>query len=541
MDSIPPGSPAPRDMAQSPMQAATESLRPKPRLGFWEIWNMSFGFLGIQIGFALQNANVSRIFETLGAKVENIPILWIAAPVTGLVVQPIVGYCSDRTWNRLGRRRPYFLGGAVLASLALLAMPNSPALWVAAGVLWLMDASINISMEPFRAFVGDNLTSEQRTTGFAMQSFLIGTGAVLASILPWLLTTKFGVANEAPPHIIPDSVRLSFYIGAAVFFLAVLWTVVRSREYSPQQMASFLENQAREEFAREKRTAEQYLTNGGRQIRLGGILLVVGAALSAWLASQAIYQVMVLSAVAAIGGVLLIASGSMQQHGRHDNGFVTILNDFQDMPATMKQLAWVQFFSWFALFAMWIYTTAAVTSHMYHTTDTTSALYNEGANWVGVSFGVYNGVAAIVAFAIPVLARKTSRKVAHAICLVCGALGLLSIFVIANPRYLLGSMVGVGIAWASILSMPYAILTGSLPPSKMGYYMGVFNFFIVIPQIVAAAALGFIIGRFFGGHAIDALLIGGASFVVAAVLTLQVKDADDVAGRVTREMRPASD
>ena len=540
MDPNPPVSPAPRDMAQSPMQTATESLRPKPRLGFWEIWNMSFGFLGIQIGFALQNANVSRIFETLGAKVENIPILWIAAPVTGLIVQPIVGYFSDRTWNRLGRRRPYFLGGAILASLALLAMPNSPALWVAAGVLWLMDASINISMEPFRAFVGDNLTSEQRTTGFAMQSFLIGTGAVAASILPWLLTTQFGVANEAPPHIIPDSVRLSFYIGAAVFFLAVLWTVVRSREYSPTQMASFEENQAREEFAREERTADQYLANGSRQIRLGGVLLAVGAALSAWLASQAIYQVMVLSAVAAIGGVLLIASGIMQQRGRHDNGFVTILNDFQDMPATMKQLAWVQFFSWFALFAMWIYTTAAVTSHMYHTADTTSALYNEGANWVGVSFGVYNGVAAIVAFAIPVLARKTSRKVAHAICLVCGALGLLSIFVIANPRYLLGSMVGVGIAWASILSMPYAILTGSLPPSKMGYYMGVFNFFIVIPQIVAAAVLGFIIGRFFGGQAIDALLIGGASFVIAAALTLNVKDADDVAGKTTRAMRPAS-
>jgi maltose/moltooligosaccharide transporter len=362
----------------------------------------------------------------------------------------------------------------------------------------------------------------------------------VASILPWLLTTQFGVANEAPSHVIPDSVRLSFYIGAAVFFLAVLWTVVRSREYSPAQMASFKENQAREEFAREERTADQYLANGGRQIRLGGMLLAAGAALSAWLASQAIYQVMVLSAVAAVGGLLLIASGSMQRRGRYHNGFVTILNDFQDMPATMKQLAWVQFFSWFALFAMWIYTTAAVTSHMYHTTDTTSALYNEGANWVGVSFGVYNGVAAIVAFAIPVLAKKTSRKVAHAICLVCGALGLLSIFVIANPRYLLGSMVGVGIAWASILSMPYAILTGSLPPSKMGYYMGVFNFFIVIPQIVAAAVLGFIIGRFFGGHAIDALLIGGASFVVAAALTLQVKDADDVAGKITRAMRPVS-
>ncbi len=221
------------------------ALRTKPRLSFWDIWNMSFGFLGIQFGFALQNANVSRIFETLGAEVDNIPILWIAAPVTGLLVQPIVGYFSDRTWNRLGRRRPYFLGGAIFASVALVLMPNSPTLWVAAGMLWIMDASINISMEPFRAFVGDNLPSEQRTTGFAMQSFFIGTGAVVASMLPWMLTNWFGVSNQAPEGSIPPSVRLSFYLGAVVFFLAVVWTVLRSREYSPEEMASFEENQER--------------------------------------------------------------------------------------------------------------------------------------------------------------------------------------------------------------------------------------------------------------------------------------------------------
>src|SRR5687767_8631289 len=466
-------------MATRAAAASALPVRTKPRLTFWEIWNMSFGFLGIQIGFALQNANVSRIFETLGAKVENIPILWIAAPVTGLLVQPIVGYMSDRTWNRLGRRRPYFLVGAILASLALLAMPNSPALWVAAGMLWIMDASINISMEPFRAFVGDNLPSEQRTTGFAMQSFLIGTGAVAASILPWLLTTQFGVSNEAPPHMIPDSVRLSFYFGAAVFFLAVLWTVLRSKEYAPEEMASFLENQAREGAAAERRTPQEFTLNGGRQIRLGSILLAVGVLLSAWLARAALYQVMILSAGLGVVGLLLMLSGMLQRSGRYDNGFVTILNDFQGMPRTMKQLAWVQFFSWFALFAMWIYTTPAVTKHLYGTADASSALYNEGANWVGVGFGAYNGVAAVVAFGIPVLARRTNRRIAHAICLVCGALGLLSILVLKDPRLLLGSMVGVGIAWASILAMPYAILTGSLPPSKMGYYMGVFNFFIV--------------------------------------------------------------
>ena len=513
------------------------TVRPKPRLSFWEIWNMSFGFLGIQIGFALQNANVSRIFETLGAAVDDIPILWIAAPVTGLVVQPIVGYFSDRTWNRLGRRRPYFLGGAILASLALLAMPNSPTLWVAAGMLWIMDASINISMEPFRAFVGDNLPSEQRTTGFAMQSFLIGTGAVAASILPWLLTNQFGVSNEAPEGMIPDSVRLSFYFGAAVFFAAVLWTVIRSREYSPEEMAAFEENQARESAFRAPRTAEEFAHHGRRQIRRGALFLAVGVALSAWLASEALYQVMILSAGLGVVGVLLIVSGLLQRAGHRDNGFVTILNDFQDMPRTMKQLAWVQFFSWFALFAMWIYTTAGVTSHIYGATDTSSALYNEGANWVGVGFGTYNGVAAVVAFGIPMLARRTSRKVAHAICLVCGAVGLASVYVLPDPRYLLGSMVGVGIAWASILSMPYAILTGSLPPSKLGYYMGVFNFFIVIPQIVAAAVLGFFVGRFFSGEAIYALLIGGASLVLAAALTLRVQDEDEVATAAGSKVR----
>ena len=512
--------------------AAPTAIHPKPRLSFWQVWNMSFGFLGIQFGFALQNANVSRIFETLGAKVENIPILWIAAPVTGLLVQPVVGYFSDRTWNRLGRRRPYFLGGAVLASLALIAMPNSPVLWVAAGMLWIMDASINISMEPFRAFVGDNLPSEQRTTGFAMQSFFIGTGAVVASMLPWILTEGFGVSNQAPERMIPDSVRWSFYLGAAVFFLAVLWTVIRSHEYSPEEMTSFEENQEREGLVRELRTAEEFARHGTAQLRRGGILFVIGAALSAWLVLAALYQVMILSAGMAVVGLLLVASGLLQRAGRWDNGFVTILNDFQDMPHTMRQLAWVQFFSWFALFAMWIYTTAAVTSHIYGTSDATSALFNEGANWVGVSFAVYNGVAAVVAFAIPVLAKRTSRKIAHAICLVCGALGLLSVFVISDPTLLLGSMVGVGIAWASILSMPYAILTGSLPPSKLGYYMGVFNFFIVIPQIVAAAILGFFVGRFFGGEAIYALLIGGLSLVLAAALTMFVEDRDDVAAAV---------
>jgi maltose/moltooligosaccharide transporter len=348
------------------------------------------------------------------------------------------------------------------------------------------------------------------------------------------------VSNEAPEHMIPDSVRLSFYFGAAVFFLAVLWTVLRSKEYPPLELAAFAENQARERAILERRTSGEFALNGGRQIRLGWILLGVGVLLSVWLANAAVYQVMILSAGVGVVGLLLIVSGLLQRGGRYDNGFVAIVNDFQDMPHTMTQLAWVQFFSWFALFAMWIYTTPAVTSHVYGTTDTTSALYNEGANWVGVGFGTYNGVAAVVAFGIPMLARWTSRKTAHAICLACGALGLLSILVLKDPRYLLGSMVGVGIAWASILAMPYAILTGSLPPSKMGYYMGVFNFFIVIPQIVAAALLGFFVGRFFGGEAIYALAIGGGSLLLAAALTLRVEDKDDAEAGTWHPGFPAS-
>jgi maltose/moltooligosaccharide transporter len=327
--------------------------------------------------------------------------------------------------------------------------------------------------------------------------------------------------------MIPDSVRLSFYFGAAVFFLAVLWTVLRSKEYAPEEMATFTENQAREGATVEQRTAREFSVNGRRQIRLGTVLFVVGVGLSAWLARAEIYQVMILSAGVGAVGLLLVLSGLLQRGGHYDNGFVTILNDFQDMPHTMKQLALVQFFSWFALFAMWIYMTPAVTKHLYGTTDTTSAIYNEGANWVGVGFGTYNGIAAVVAFAIPILARRTNRKIAHAICLVCGALGLLSILLLKDPRFLLASMVGVGIAWASILAMPYAILTGSLPPSKLGYYMGVFNFFIVIPQIVAAALLGFLVGRFFDGEAIYALAIGGASLFLAALLTLRVEDKDE--------------
>jgi maltose/moltooligosaccharide transporter len=582
----------------------------KPRLSFWQIWNMSFGFLGIQFGFALQNANVSRIFETLGADVENLALYWLAAPVTGLVVQPIIGYMSDRTWNRLGRRRPYFLIGALLSSVALVLMPNSPQLWIAVGMLWVMDGSINVTMEPFRAYVGDMLPSDQRTLGFAMQSFFIGIGAVVASALPWMMTNWMGISNVAPEGIIPDSVKWSFYIGGAVFLTAVLWTILLTREYSPEQLKSFEEptdDAARAVRENLDRPAPEELS--AVKLKLAPLLLILGIGLSVLIFYMGwAKELYILSGGVVVFGVLQLIAGLIQRDGKSEGGLVVILDDLHLMPKTMKQLAVVQFFSWFALFAMWIYTTAGVTSHIYdmkldqqevtvlaeaaaglerRSTETEpwySRLpsirdelgrfetrfeagesnvvitmrivnffidddkelmlppdvrdrlleiqqeYNEGADWVGVSFAVYNGFAALVAFLLPVLAFYTNRKITHAVALICGATGLISIYFITDPMMILVSMVGVGFAWASILAMPYAILAGSLPPEKMGIYMGIFNFFIVLPQILAASILGFIIGSLFGGQAIYALFLGGLSWVIAAAMVVFVDDVDEGQG-----------
>lgn len=483
---------------------------------------MSFGFMGIQFGFALQNANTSRIFETLGAAIDDISILWIAAPVTGLVVQPIIGYFSDKTWNRLGRRRPYFLVGAIVASLALCLMPNSPTLWMAAGMLWIMDAAINVSMEPFRAFVGDNLPNEQRTLGFAMQSFFIGIGAVVGSLLPWIFSNWLNLANTAPEGVIPPSVKWSFYIGAGVFLLSVLWTVFRSFEYSPEELASF--EKEGEDYSEQVDPVELKK----RQQRWGWIFSVIGAILTIILVfSQLEKELYILGIGLVIVGILFLFSASTKGEAS-EGAFHSIMQDMIMMPPQMRQLAVVQFFSWFALFAMWIYTTAAVTSHIYGSTDTQSSLYNEGADYVSVLFAVYNGVAALVAFLLPVMARRLSRRVTHMICLVLGGLGLMSVFVIQEPNLLMLSMVGVGIAWASILSMPYAMLSSALPSDKMGYYMGVFNFFIVIPQIVAATILGILVKNIFAGAPIYALIIGGVSMVLAGLLSLRVEDRDQV-------------
>jgi maltose/moltooligosaccharide transporter len=498
----------------------------KPNLAFWQIWNMSFGFLGIQFGFALQNANVSRIFETLGAKVEDIPILWIAAPVTGLIIQPIIGHMSDKTWNRLGRRRPYFLTGAILASIALLIMPNSPVLWIAAGMLWIMDASINISMEPFRAFVGDMLPSDQRTAGFAAQSFFIGTGAVIASALPYVLTNWFNVQNTAPAGQIPLSVKLSFYIGGAVFISAVLWTIIKTKEYSPQELRDFSSEEKREESG----YMDSIKSLGSKAFYRRGIYWVsAGLVLSFLIFYISLKkELYILSVGVGAFGLIQVIAGLLISQGKTSSGVVIVLRDLKMMPKTMGQLAIVQFFSWFALFSMWIYTTSAVTSHIYLTKDPTTELYNEGADWVGFLFAVYNGFAALVAFLLPVLAKITNRRITHSVSLVAGGFGLISIIIVHNPNMLILSMLGIGLAWASILAMPYAILTGSLPAEKMGTYMGIFNFFIVIPQILAASILGFLVKDLFGGESIYALVAGGISMFIAAILILFVNDVDDV-------------
>jgi maltose/moltooligosaccharide transporter len=429
----------------------------KPRLSFWQIWNMSFGFLGIQFGWGLQLANMSPIYKYLHAEESQLPYLWLAGPITGLIIQPIIGSMSDRTWNRLGRRRPYFLVGAILASTALFFMPNSSALWMAAGLLWILDASINITMEPFRAFVADNLPEEQRTLGFVMQSFFIGIGQTLANALPYLFT-MMGVVGVMATGI-PLSVDYAFKIGAAVFLIAVLWTVFSTSEYPPEDM---------EAFQRMKRERK---------------------------------------------GVLA--------------GFAEIFSSVAEMPPTMKQLAVVQFFTWFALPCMWQFFGIAVARHVFGAPDERSPLFAQGTEWGGLCFAVYNVVCFVIAFLLPSLANKTSRKTVHMIALVCGGIGLISVLFVTNKWMLFLSMAGVGIAWASILSMPYVMLSTAVPAARMGVYMGVFNLFIVIPQIVMSLIVPSIFNNVLGGDARNAVVFGGFSLLVAAGTVMGVRDVHE--------------
>ncbi|MDZ4807130.1 MAG: MFS transporter [Bacteroidota bacterium] len=495
----------------------------KPKLSLSQIINMSVGFFGIQFAFGLQNANVSRIFQTLGANIDDIPILWIAAPLTGLIIQPIIGHWSDKTWHkRWGRRRPFFMVGAIFAALALFVFPNVSEIWMAAVMLWLLDASINVSMEPFRAFVGDMLPDSQRTTGFAMQSFFIGVGAVISSLLPYLLT-KFGVANEAAEGVIPDSLKISFIVGAIVYIAAISYTVFTTKEYSPEQLKSFGEIGENDNGVHIKTPAATFSKKGAIWTFIG-LVLTAGLYLYNSSADNKLEkELYVLTGGVAAFGICQLVAGLLQKR-KSKNGFVEVMDDLNFLPDTMKKLAVVQFFSWFALFAMWIYSTPALAQHLSGTTDTTSKAYNDMGNWVGVLFAWYNGFAALFAFLLPVLAKKFSRPATHMIALIAGGAGLISFYIFKNENLLIISMAGIGLAWCSILAMPYSMLTKALPAHKMGVYMGIFNFFIVIPQILAATLLGVLTKHVFNGNAIMTIVVGGCSMILAALLTLRIKD-----------------
>ena len=495
----------------------------KRRQSWLGLWNISFGFFGIQIGFALQNANMSRVFQTLGASMDDLPALWVAAPLTGLIVQPIIGHLSDRTWNRLGRRRPYFLTGAILAALALFVMPLSPAMGAplvfAAAMLWVLDASLNVSMEPFRAFVGDMLQTDQHAAGYAVQTAFIGAGAVVGSIFPFLLE-HLGVGNVAPDGGLPDTVRWSFWFGSAALLIAVLWTVFTTREYSPEEIAAFAENAGVADEQPVRALASKSYLSSAAWIAAG---LVVVIAVGEFALEK---EVLLLGALLAVYGLLSAIGIYLAKQGRTTNMLSSIVGDFSGMPPVMKRLALVQFFSWSALFIMWINTTPVVTQYVFGSTDTASAAYNEGANWVNLLFTVYNGVAAVAALAIlPWLSRAVGQVMTHSICLTLGALGFLMFFVVRDAQALLLAEIGIGIAWASILAMPYAILASNLPQAKLGIYMGLFNIFIVVPQLLVATAMGSLMKAFFPGEPVWTMLFAAAAWIVAAIPMLRVRAA----------------
>ena len=492
----------------------TDTATRRPTQGFAGLWNISFGFFGIQIGFALQNANMSRIFQSLGESVDDLAVLWIAAPLTGLIVQPIIGHYSDRTWGRFGRRRPYFFAGSLLAALALFAMPNAPALWAAAMLLWMLDASLNVSMEPFRAFVGDMLDKQQHTAGYAIQTAFIGAGAVVGSATPYILD-QIGVANVGQGGGVPDTVRYSFYAGGVALFLAVLWTVLTTREYSPEELAAF-----------DARTAVE--TPAPPQALGGALAWIAGGAGVAALVAMAGLEkeLYLLAALLASYGLARIAAARLHAAGRGDNLLTHVVGDFAGMPPVMKRLALVQFFTWSALFIMWIYTTPVVAQYVFGSADPASAAFNAGGNWVGILFAAQSAVAALAAlFVLRPLAQAIGKVRTHALCLAIGSMGFLSFLVVRDAKLLLLSEVAIGIAWASILAMPYAILASSLPQAKLGIYMGLFNVFIVVPQLLVATVMGTIVKHLFPGEPVWTMAFAAGVMGLAAAAMLRVREA----------------
>lgn len=492
----------------------------KPRQGWAGLCNISFGFFGIQIGFALQNANMSRVFQSLGSSIDDLSALWIAAPLTGLLVQPVIGHLSDRTWlGRFGRRRPYFLAGALLAAASLLFMPQSTGLLMAALLLWTLDASLNVSMEPFRAFVGDMLHKDQHTAGYAVQTAFIGVGAVIGSLFPYVLD-HFGVSNSVAGGGIPDTVRYSFWAGGVALFSAVLWTILTTREYSPDEMRSF--GEAHEGQA----AAGAHLAKRNPfSAPIGWIAAGAAVALTVqrWNLEKEVY---LLAALLAGYGLASMAAIMLARAGRGETMLAAIVGDFSGMPDIMKRLSVVQFFSWSALFIMWINTTPVVAQNFFGSADPASAAYQEGGNWVGVLFSVYNGVAAVAALTLlPWLARRVGQARTHSLCLLAGAAGYASFFFLTDPVHLIASEVGIGIAWASILAMPYAILASSLPQAKLGIYMGLFNVFVVVPQLLVATVMGSIMKAFFPDQPIWTMAFAAGTLVVAALAMERVRNA----------------
>ena len=505
------------------MDQATTVEKPRQSLG--GLWNISFGFFGIQIGFALQNANMSRIFQSLGSSLDDLPALWVAAPLTGLLVQPIIGHMSDRTWlGRLGRRRPYFVAGALLAALSLFLMPLSGQLLMAAVLLWTLDASLNVSMEPFRAFVGDMLRKDQHTAGYAMQTAFIGAGAVVGSIFPWLLD-QIGVSNAAGPNGIPDTVRFSFWAGGAALLAAVSWTVLSTREYSPDEMARF--GEAAEHPGTEQTIEALANRSFGTSVVWIAIGISVLFAVIQWGFQKEVY---LLGGLLIAYGIANAAGIALARRGATSNMLANIVGDFSGMPPLMKRLALVQFFSWSALYTMWVFTTPVVARDFYMSPDPSSAGYQDAGNWVGILFAAYNGVAAVAALALlPMLAKAFGKSRTHTICLLIGAAGFASFFAIHDPKLLLVSEIGIGIAWASILAMPYAILASSLPQRKLGIYMGLFNIFIVVPQLLVATVMGSIMKAFFPDQPIWTMLAAAIVMGIAALAMLRVNPRDETA------------